>query len=679
MTREGDLIELREWGFQFKQCDPAPGPQATCRFLSLGEERIRLPAAANIQALIETKHPGSNLAVGEHIFSEGARDWLSKKGSSIVSIAIPHSVQRLVTVEIGNQKQRIYGIGVHAHIQSRASDLLASGGLKAEYDFANIPWFGPPDLPPALVTPSKVSDYLSLRERQIGTSNLANFIHIGFPLLVAAVAIVLDHSLAVFLLSIVGASQALRSFISYLINAQVLAGDSAKLMLLASNGLAAGCLLLLALELAGHKKVTALQRSVIVAAMVLFGLALFPLDVTIYLKADHIFDFASAALSAAILVHALGSNFASRVPGRRLPTMTAFDYTDTELPLRTIKLVLAIAGLSVYAMANLQDLLAVERNSFKDFLDWQHLVLFPVLIAACLIDVGSTSRKMFVFAQEMVKKAIIDRELELGREIQQKMLPKRNSSGAGFSWRSTYLPASALAGDWYDIRELVFSDGKKMLVACLADVTGHGAGAALSTGVISAQWGLWCQDVSDQAAPKSDQEKNTLLCKAPWQINRGLLALRSNENCTAIFLMLDLSSEKLTHCSAGHPGALLSDGSSISYLMGRGDRLGGGRGEESWSAQTTDFGPSKYVIIFSDGVVPIGKTVSSWIAGLGRQIRKQDSEHLGTIIARQVRENRQEFRKNTRSEDDITIVAIGHTPRTSHPSHAESLAEKASA
>ena len=676
LRQSGQIVELAKWGVQFQDCDPSQRSSSSnsripCRYLSAGQETLLLPGPSSLSELLAGPYRGANTINAEHTFSDDERKWLERKGKNVISFVIPHSVQIATAVVIGSSRFVTFGSGVHIHVQARASDLLASGGVRLESDVRGLPWFGPPELAPAFMDPSTVAEYTSLRERQIGSANIANVIHIGFPLLVAAVAVVLDHSLAMFLLSLVGMTQAARSFLSHLVNYGLLGGLEAKALVLVSNGLAGSCLIILAIELASLRHITNTQRYLIAGAGMLLALALLPFDEAVLLKADVIFDGSAALISVMIIAQGALQLYAQHASKKGGETPTESEVVATELPLKLFKLTITAAGLLIYAAANARDLIAARDVGFKDFLDWQHLILLPTLIAACLVDVGSTSRKMFSFARDMVRKAILERELELGREVQQKMLPQPRSSACGFAWRSVYLPASALAGDWYDIREIVFRDGKSVLVACLADVTGHGAGAALSTGVISAQWGLWCQWAADRDGPLLPVEREELLRAAPQQINTGLLALRSNENCTAIFLMLDASQEGLTLCAAGHPGALLSNGQKLEYLTSRGDRLGVGTSTEPWAAQSVGLAPGSYVVIFSDGLVPAGKTLSSWVSGLMRQQRKEAGPSLPLLLANQVRENRRSFRRTVRIEDDITLLAIGYADAAvTSPRHA---------
>ena len=68
-----------------------------------------------------------------------------------------------------------------------------------------------------------------------------------------------------------------------------------------------------------------------------------------------------------------------------------------------------------------------------------------------------------------------ERELELARAIQQRLLPPASLTGPGFAVAARNLPARHVGGDFYDVFRL--EDGK--LGLAVADVAGKGMGAAL--------------------------------------------------------------------------------------------------------------------------------------------------------------------------------------------------------
>ena len=238
------------------------------------------------------------------------------------------------------------------------------------------------------------------------------------------------------------------------------------------------------------------------------------------------------------------------------------------------------------------------------------------------------------------------------------MLPKRRKESELWTWRSLYFPAQALAGDWYDVRELTFADGRVLLAACVADVTGHGVGSSLATSVICSHWSLWCTDACKGNTPDTKERRETLLISAPQRVNAGLLALPQNEQCTAIFALIDPDAGEITFCAGGHPGIIVSDGKGLRYLTSQGERLGAsGVDNPVWNAKTEPLVPGEISCIYSDGIVPPGDTVSSFAAGLRRRLKKENAPIL-PILWKQFRENRRVFRLDREVEDDMTLLAI---------------------
>jgi sigma-B regulation protein RsbU (phosphoserine phosphatase) len=73
-------------------------------------------------------------------------------------------------------------------------------------------------------------------------------------------------------------------------------------------------------------------------------------------------------------------------------------------------------------------------------------------------------------------------ELELARRIQENLLPRTFPNAVGFRFSASYLPALQVGGDFYDVIPLASGN----VAAIVADVTGHGIQAALSTTMLKA-------------------------------------------------------------------------------------------------------------------------------------------------------------------------------------------------
>jgi serine phosphatase RsbU (regulator of sigma subunit) len=100
---------------------------------------------------------------------------------------------------------------------------------------------------------------------------------------------------------------------------------------------------------------------------------------------------------------------------------------------------------------------------------------FMLVTAGIALLVGLLFRSFELMEQRLRQREWAERELEIARSIQMRLLPPGEVAGDGFLVNGRNLPAHYVAGDFYDIVRL--DDGSVMLV--LADVAGKGIGAGL--------------------------------------------------------------------------------------------------------------------------------------------------------------------------------------------------------
>ena len=89
----------------------------------------------------------------------------------------------------------------------------------------------------------------------------------------------------------------------------------------------------------------------------------------------------------------------------------------------------------------------------------------------------------------------METELSDARAFQQSLLPPRSSNLGGISISAHYIPCSELAGDFYDYAA-VSPDGVAIV---LADVSGHGASAAMLTGSVKSAFHAASADLYEPA------------------------------------------------------------------------------------------------------------------------------------------------------------------------------------
>ena len=78
---------------------------------------------------------------------------------------------------------------------------------------------------------------------------------------------------------------------------------------------------------------------------------------------------------------------------------------------------------------------------------------------------------------EAVEKKRMEHELALARRIQSSLLPQKEPSMPGLEFAAYYQPAVEVGGDYYDY----FPKGGQQIAVVIADVSGHGASAAMLT------------------------------------------------------------------------------------------------------------------------------------------------------------------------------------------------------
>jgi serine phosphatase RsbU (regulator of sigma subunit) len=134
----------------------------------------------------------------------------------------------------------------------------------------------------------------------------------------------------------------------------------------------------------------------------------------------------------------------------------------------------------------------------------------------------------------------LSRELQVARDIQQSLLPRQMPAASGLRIRGSFLPMSAVAGDFYDVT--MQDDGG--VVVIVADVSGHGVPAALVASMVK---------VAFAAEVERYDRPGDILAG----INRALTGKFERAYVTACCVAIDESRHTIAYAAAGHPPPLL--------------------------------------------------------------------------------------------------------------------------
>ena len=187
--------------------------------------------------------------------------------------------------------------------------------------------------------------------------------------------------------------------------------------------------------------------------------------------------------------------------------------------------------------------------------------------------------------QQLEERAGAEKELELARSIQNRLLPPPRIDGDGFTAQARNLPARFVAGDFYDV--LPLDDGSVVIV--VADVAGKGIGAALIMASVKA--------VLPFVARESPQRAMSML-------NEKLVQeLAKREFVALAYARLTPSDGALEVLNAGFPEPYIVSHDGVRALATTGERLPlGVRAGVQYEPLRTTLERGERLVLLSDGL-----------------------------------------------------------------------------
>jgi serine phosphatase RsbU (regulator of sigma subunit) len=195
----------------------------------------------------------------------------------------------------------------------------------------------------------------------------------------------------------------------------------------------------------------------------------------------------------------------------------------------------------------------------------------------------------------------LERELEIGREIQAGFLPAEMPAIDGWKIRAYFRAAREVAGDFYDTFEI--QPGK--LGILLGDVTDKGVGSALYMALYRSL--LRATLLADQLNDPGDEDECTApedcLLEAVKLVNRYICKFHGSAMfATLFFAVLDTQSGQLCYVNAGHDAPyVLRDRKIIGQIKPTGPVVGVLE-DAVYSLETLLLEPGDQLILYSDGI-----------------------------------------------------------------------------
>jgi sigma-B regulation protein RsbU (phosphoserine phosphatase) len=225
----------------------------------------------------------------------------------------------------------------------------------------------------------------------------------------------------------------------------------------------------------------------------------------------------------------------------------------------------------------------------------------PVLLHARL-NAGLEKKRLRDLEQRYLR--LLERELEIGKEIQAGFLPHDIPQPDGWQIAAFFRPAREVAGDFYDVFEI--EPGKLALL--LGDVTDKGVGAAMYMALFRSL--LRSSVMMDQITGEQDEGQPIL----PEERLRRAVTLTNNYLCrvhdagmfaTLLFGVLDVENGQFCYLNAGHdyPYALRA-GQIIAALKPTGPAAGVIDGVD-YQIEGLELLPGDALVLYSDGIIDV--------------------------------------------------------------------------
>jgi serine phosphatase RsbU (regulator of sigma subunit) len=216
----------------------------------------------------------------------------------------------------------------------------------------------------------------------------------------------------------------------------------------------------------------------------------------------------------------------------------------------------------------------------------------PLLLRA---RVGACLAKKRLRDRERLYARSLERELEIGREIQQGFLPEVLPQPPGWEVAAHFRPARMVGGDFYDAFPL---DGDRLLGLAIADVCDKGVGAALFMALFRTLLRAFAAQGAPGAAPTERARAAVVATNDYIARTHGATDMFA----TIFFGVLDVASGELAYVNGGHePPLLASSGGGVMRLAPTGPALGVFPGAEFATARVV-IAPGGALLAYTDGV-----------------------------------------------------------------------------
>jgi sigma-B regulation protein RsbU (phosphoserine phosphatase) len=346
------------------------------------------------------------------------------------------------------------------------------------------------------------------------------------------------------------------------------------------------------------------------------------------------YDVTSALSGARALEHASREAFDLAVVDIRMPQMDGFELMARLKAARPDMAVILMTGSTTDTDARLTR--AIRENAFFFVSKPFHRDVMLALVQRCL-----AARALADENRRYVTR--LERELLAARVFQQSLLPANAVALPGGDVAFLYEPREELCGDFYDLA----TRGERSTLL-VADVAGHGAAAAMLTGMIKSAF---------HAGVTAGEGPAALV---------GRIAVSSrlippDRHMTALCARFDGGSGALEIANAGHPPLYVVRGrGGFERIDATGTVIHPALPDTSWTTRTAALDSGDRVLALTDGLLEAASAADGEHYGIARLEARLASASAGSAaeLVAAVRDDARAFQAGRQSEDDLTLVAL---------------------
>lgn len=326
-----------------------------------------------------------------------------------------------------------------------------------------------------------------------------------------------------------------------------------------------------------------------------------------------------------------------------MPVMDGFE------TLQRLKANPATRDLPVIIISARHDLADVVQGIERGAEDYLPKPFDPVLLQARL---GASLDKKRLRDIEAKYRRVLERELEIGREIQSSFLPRSLPQPPGWELDARFFAQRQVAGDLYDAFPLPRA---KRLCLVVGDVSGKGVGAALYMTLFRTLLRVMLLQ-SDATTEMADTAR---LVQAVGGTNEYVARMHGDTNMFAsLFVaLLEPTSGNLTFVNAGHNPPLLLGNVGVQTLPSTG-MVAGLYENQVFEAAQVHLAPGETLLVYTDGVTEAfdgqeNEYGEARLSGVARDGASSAHALLDSVIT-----DLFEFMDGVEQADDITLLAL---------------------